>query len=114
MVGERLTRPQPDALYLGPSRLPALRTALVGRDEDLAASRALLMRPDVRLVTFTGAGGTGKTRLALQVAADTAQSFPGGVFFVALASITDAALVLPTIARTIGAREIGSREPMEA
>ena len=99
---------------LGPTALPAPRTPLVGREQELAAARSLVLRDDVRLVTFTGAAGTGKTRLALQVAADTRQSFSGGVFFVALASTKDPALVAPAVVQAIGAREIGSREPAEA
>jgi len=93
--------------------LPVSRTPLLGRESDLAAARALLMREEVRLVTFTGTGGTGKTRLALQVAADVGPAFGGGVYFVALASINDPALVAPTIAQALGAREIGKRDPAE-
>jgi predicted ATPase len=113
MLGDRLGRFHGAGPRLAPSKLPAVRTKLVGRDEELAAARSLLSRHDVRLVTFTGVGGTGKTRLALQVAADSLQTFPGGVCFVALASITDASLVVPTVAQALGTREIGNREPME-
>jgi predicted ATPase len=113
MLGDRLARRQQAGPRLRPSELPAVRTSLVGRDEELAAARSLLLRHDVRLVTFTGAGGTGKTRLAMQVAADSVHTFPGGVFFVALASIKDASLVAPTLAQALGAREIGKRDPAE-
>jgi predicted ATPase len=113
MLGDRLARFHGAGPRLGPSELPAARTKLVGREEELAAASSLLLRHDVRLVTFTGVGGTGKTRLALQVAADSLQTFTGGVFFVALASIIDAALVAPTVAQALGTREIGSREPVE-
>ena len=93
--------------------LPTSRTTLVGRERERRAAAALLRRPDVRLVTFTGAGGTGKTRLALQVAADLAPSFDGRVFFVTLAPISDPALVAPTVATAIGVREIGNRDPLQ-
>ena len=59
------------------------RTAFIGREREAAALRQLLSRADVRLVTLTGPGGIGKTRLALQVAAEIAGEFPGGVCFVA-------------------------------
>jgi predicted ATPase len=113
MLGDRLARLQAVGPRLGPSVLPAVRTSLVGREEELATARSLLLREDVRLVTFTGAGGTGKTRLALQVAADSLETFAGGVFFVALASITDPSLVAQTLAQALGTREIGKREPVE-
>jgi predicted ATPase/tRNA A-37 threonylcarbamoyl transferase component Bud32/Tfp pilus assembly protein PilF len=94
--------------------LPTARTPLVGRDHERLAARSLLLRADVRLVTFTGAGGTGKTRLALQIAADVGPVFNGRVYFVALASISDPALVVPTIAQALSAHEIGGRDPTEA
>jgi len=113
LLGERLARPQETAPPLRNCVLPVPRTPLVGREEELATARALVLREDVRLATFTGTGGTGKTRLALQVAADTGHAFPGGVFFVSLASITDPSLVLPAIVQAIGVREIGKRDPAE-
>lgn len=92
-------------LESSPTNLPAQPTPLVGREVELAELRRLLRLPDVRLVTLTGPGGTGKTRLALQVAAELLETFAAGVYFVALAPIRDPSLVLPETAATLGLRE---------
>ena len=91
-----------------PTNLPVQPTPLIGRERELAAVAELVSRADVRLVTLTGPGGSGKTRLALQGAAELVEDFPQGVYFVALEPIADLALVLPTIAQTIGLRESGA------
>ncbi len=87
------------------NNLPSQLTPFVGREREIAAALGLLRNPNVRLVTLTGAGGTGKTRLSLQVAADLLDEFEHGVWFVELASITDPELVLPTIASTLKVKE---------
>jgi predicted ATPase/class 3 adenylate cyclase len=86
-----------------PNNLPTQLTSFVGRDRDLAEAAGLLA--GTRLLTLTGPGGTGKTRLALQLAASTADEHPDGTWFVALEPIASPDLVLPTIARTIGVAE---------
>ena len=88
-----------------PTNLPPQPNAFIGRERELAETRALLLRDDVRLLTLIGPGGTGKTRLALQLAADVLDEFRSGVFFVSLTPIRDWELVVPTILRTLGLRE---------
>jgi predicted ATPase/class 3 adenylate cyclase len=85
--------------------LPIQPTLLLGREKQEAALSGFLRRGDARLVTVTGAGGIGKTRLALQVAAEVLEDFPDGVWLVRLSRLTDPELVLPTIAQTIGVKE---------
>jgi transcriptional regulator with XRE-family HTH domain len=89
-----------------PARLPVPPTRLIGREPEVAAVTQLLAQDDIRLVTLTGVGGTGKTRLALAVAADVRDQYPDGVYFVDLSPLTDSALVMPTIAATLGVREV--------
>ncbi len=82
--------------------LPVQLTALVGREQAMKTVCARLQRPEVRLVTLTGMGGVGKTRLGLQVATELLPIFADGVCFVSLASLRDSSLVVPTIARALG------------
>ena len=84
------------------TNLPVPATPFLGREQELAAVQELLVRDDVRLLTLTGAGGSGKTRLALQTAGAAADDYPHGVWWVPLASIAQPADVLPTAARALG------------
>jgi predicted ATPase/class 3 adenylate cyclase len=88
-----------------PTNLPIQSTALIGREQQVTEAMALVRREGIRLVTLTGAGGTGKTRLSLQVAAELVADFEDGVFFVDLATIVDAHLFIPTVAQTLSVRE---------
>jgi predicted ATPase/class 3 adenylate cyclase len=86
-----------------PTSLPVPLTALVGREDDLARLHAALAQPETRLVTLTGPGGVGKTRLALAAAASLAGAFPDGVFFVPLAAVRDADVMWKVIADSLDA-----------
>jgi len=96
-----------------PTNLPAQPNAFIGRVDELEELEKLLRRDDVRLLTLTGRGGAGKTRLALQVAASVVEQFDNGVFFVSLAPVRDWELVVPTIAQTLGLREQSGESVIE-
>jgi predicted ATPase/class 3 adenylate cyclase len=88
-----------------PNNLPVQPTPLVGREREVAEIVERLREEQARLLTLTGPGGTGKTRLALQAGADLLEEFDDGVFFVSLAAVTDSELVPPTIAKPLGVKE---------
>jgi predicted ATPase len=88
-----------------PHNLPSQPTEIVGREDELEQIRALLTTPGTRLLTLTGPGGTGKTRLAVQAAADVMEAFPDGVWWTPLAALTEPALVLEAVAASLGVRE---------
>ena len=93
--------------------LPTPRTALVGRDAEIRTARTLLVDEAVPLLTLTGPGGVGKTRLALALGHEVAAHFSDGAVFVDLSSLNDPDLVLPTVARTLGVAERGDRSLAE-
>ena len=96
-----------------PNNLPSQTTEFIGRDEEVEEIVEILCKRSVRLLTLTGPGGTGKTRLSQESAASMLDSFPDGVYFIPLAPISDPELVPTTIARAIGVREGGGLPPLE-
>jgi predicted ATPase/DNA-binding winged helix-turn-helix (wHTH) protein len=104
---------QPPRTVHGDHRLPVARTPLVGRERELEAVEQLLRDPAVRLVTLTGAGGSGKTRLGLELCRELLNVFQSHVFFVALGSISDPGMVPAAIAESVGIRETGGRLPLD-
>jgi len=94
-----------------PNNLPTQLTSFIGRDDQVREAKALLVRS--RLLTLTGPGGTGKTRLSLQIAADVLDQFPDGVYFVPLAAVHDPDLVPSAIAEALSVQTTGSRRPIE-
>jgi predicted ATPase/DNA-binding CsgD family transcriptional regulator len=93
-----------------PHHLPPQPTRLVDREEELTRLGALLSREEIRLLTLIGPGGVGKTRLAIAAAERAHDQFPGGVWFVDLTPVVDPTLVVPTIARVVGVRELPGQD----
>ncbi len=112
LVHSRLPRDFPPLRAFG--SLPNYTTPLVGRERETVAVVDLLKREAVRLVTLTGPGGIGKTRLALRVVDELAADFRDGVWLVGLAAVRDPALVAPTIAHALAVRESAGTSPFES
>jgi len=105
--------PAPLSLPGPQHHLPAQMASFIGRESEIRAIKQQLSNANVRLLTVSGVGGAGKTRLALQVAADMADDFEHGVFFVPLAALSDPELVLPTIAQVFDVHEAAGRSLQE-
>jgi predicted ATPase/serine/threonine protein kinase len=110
---DRFSDKPPQQVETRPTNLPVERTGFVGRQKEVAAAKELLLREDVRLVTVTGPGGIGKTRLAVQVASGLVERFPGGTHFVPLSHVSDPDLIAAMIVQTLGIREAGGKPPLE-
>ncbi|MGB3306090.1 MAG: LuxR C-terminal-related transcriptional regulator [Thermomicrobiales bacterium] len=96
------------------SRLPVFLTSFIGREDEIALANALLQRPGIRLLTLTGPGGIGKTRLAVEIAAESGAQFTDGVPFVSLAPVQTPSLVMMAIAVALGLHEFDSTSVEEA
>ena len=112
-IRERFSEKPVKQAEVHPANLPTQRTGFVGRDQEVAAAQELLLRPDVRLVTVTGPGGIGKTRLAVQVAGGLVENFPGGIHFVPLSSLSDPGLIPAVMVQAMGIREAGGKSPLQ-
>ena len=96
-----------------PTNLLPEPTPFIGRRQEMATLNQLLDRPQIRLVTLTGPGGSGKTRLALEAAMARLTAYPDGIFWVSLAPLSDPALVAPSIAAVLGITDTGEHSPLE-
>lgn len=106
--------PETRSTVRSPSNMPVQRTAFIGRDREVANLRQLLSRGDVRLVTLTGPGGIGKTRLAVQVVTEMGDSFTGSVCFVSLSAVSGNESMTRAIAESIGVRDVPGQSSEES
>ncbi len=113
MTGLPTDFPPLKTLDASPNNLPVQPTPFIGREKEVASVVALLRREGVHLVTLTGPGGTGKTRLGLQAAAELSDRFADGVFLVNLAPLSDPELVIPAAAQALEIKEVGGQPILE-
>src|SRR5690242_6567814 len=111
--GVLLNRSYSEFLQMSKDLIPVQFTPLIGREQELAQIIDLLRKPEVRLLTLTGPGGVGKTRLGLAVATALIDDYADSVSFVSLASVIDAGQVIPAIVKTFGLWEGGERSLLE-
>ena len=102
-------KPEASPSVRGEQQIPIARTPLLGRERELASLQHMLLEPAVRVVTLTGAGGSGKTRLGMELCRELSEAFEQRVYFVPLGSLNDAAMVPAAIAESLGIRETGGR-----
>jgi predicted ATPase len=107
LLTERFTSPPETLVPFLLAPLPVPRSRLIDREQERAQAQSLLLQEDVGLVTLTGPGGVGKSRVAVQVAADLASRFAEGIAFISLAALKDSTLVVPTVARALGVSQTG-------
>ena len=112
-IRDRFSEKPDRQMEIRPTNLPVSRTGFVGREKEAAAAKELLLRQDVRLVTVTGPGGIGKTRLTVEVANGLVEWFPGGIHFVPLSPLSDPGLIASAIIQTLGIWEAGGQSPLE-
>jgi predicted ATPase len=112
IIRDRFSEKPAKQAEIRPTNLPVPRTGFVGRQKEMASAKELLLRQDARLVTVTGPGGIGKSRLAVEVATSLVDRFPGGIHFVPLASVSDPGLIASVIVQTLGIREAGGQSPL--
>jgi predicted ATPase/class 3 adenylate cyclase len=105
--------PPLQTLDSSPNNLPIQPTPFIGRAREVANIQQHLLRQEVRLLTLTGPGGVGKTRLGLQVAAEASEHFKDGTWFVSLAPLSDPDLVIPTLAEILEVREVAGRSLLD-
>jgi predicted ATPase/transcriptional regulator with XRE-family HTH domain/Tfp pilus assembly protein PilF len=113
LPAQAVSKAPPAGFPAPPRNLPTSLTRLIGRQQEVISAQQHLLRGDVRLLTLNGPGGTGKTRLGVEVAAGLEDHFGDGVVFVNLVPIHDPALVIPTIADAVGTGEEGGRPRLE-
>ncbi len=112
-IRDRLVDLQHERPKTRPNNLPVPASAFIGREKELESAKELLLRREVRLVTITGPGGIGKSRVALEIARDLTEAFPSGVYFVPLAGLTDATSIPIVLAQTLGVRETPAQSLFE-